>query len=473
MKASNYFSTFIFILAFFIFSQISQAQDWNPLRNGNLDLSVEQREQLAEIDLNHQEQTRKIYESDVNKEKVNSDKLEVLKTQRDEARKKILTPEQLEQFEGWVIEKETERRGQGITRLKKQMERNHPELNLTPKQYIQFYEKEKELRKVAGYWKNKKENRKKILKEILDEQQFALYLQVEKERKEAQEKDILNEVKKGYAVAEELLPMLEDFALPKYKVLRNKLEAKISKEDKATLVELRMLRVQSFEREFQKFLNEKDSETKDIESAELLRYIDFTTDLIESNSALISNIWDFSYEDEINGKKAAKVAKALSKKYESDIDALNQELLFVTKETIKKGAVIASQEYPIPPVATWIDEVTIPREAKILFLLLDPTIDFSIDLPDFEKGEGDHFANVFPNPAQKNQVLEFFTQQDGNVKIEILDAAGKVVKVVAERNLNQGKQKFEVNIQDLNSQVYFYRITGKDGVSMLKFVKKR
>ena len=473
MKALNYFSIIIFILALFISPQKSQAQAWNPLRNGNLDLSKDQREQLRAIDENYQKQTREIYESIVSPEdKASLNKLEELKAQREEARKKVLTPQQLEQFQGWVVEQEMDVRGRRIEQMTERMEQNYPGLNMTSEQYLQFYEKEKEAKKEKGYWKKRKEIQKDILKEILDEQQFKRYVRIEKESKIRKEEELLVEVQKGYAVAEEIFPMIEDFALPKYKVLRNKLESKISKEDKATLAELRRLRTENFAAGFQNFQDEKEEEVKDIENSELVRYIDFTTELVEGNMELLSNIWEVDYQDEIDGELAREVLETLLKKYDSDINALNEELLFVTKEMLKKGAVIVSNEYPIPPVVTWINEVTFPREAKVMFLLLDPTIDFSIDLPDFEKGEGEHFANVFPNPAQKNQVLEFFTQQDGKVKIEILDAAGRVVKMVADKNLIQGKQKIEVNLQDLNAQVYFYRITGKNGTTMLKFVKE-
>ena len=112
---------------------------------------------------------------------------------------------------------------------------------------------------------------------------------------------------------------------------------------------------------------------------------------------------------------------------------------------------IASAEYPIPPVALWINEIELDKEMKKLFLLLDPASDFSIDLPNFEAGEGQHVASTFLNPANKNQTLEFHTQQDGKVTIEIIDKSEKVVKIIPSKNKMKGNQKLEVNLQNLNS----------------------
>ena len=141
----------------------------------------------------------------------------------------------------------------------------------------------------------------------------------------------------------------------------------------------------------------------------------------------------------------------LANKYQNEINTLEGELLYAIKETAKKGTVIASAEYPIPPVALWINEIELDKEMKKLFLLLDPASDFSIDLPNFEAGEGQHVASTFLNPANKNQTLEFHTQQDGKVTIEIIDKSEKVVKIIPSKNRMKGNQKLEVNLQNLNS----------------------
>jgi hypothetical protein len=174
--------------------------------------------------------------------------------------------------------------------------------------------------------------------------------------------------------------------------------------------------------------------------------------LVIDHTSLISNVWGFSF---FATDKNSKRLNDLANKYQNEINALEEDLLYVIKETAKKGAVIASAEYPVPPVALWINEIELDKEMKRLFLLLDPVSGFSIDLPNFETGEGQHVASTFPNPASKNQTLEFYTQQDEKVTIEIIDKSEKVVKIIPSKNKMKGNQKLEVNLQNLNSQIHF------------------
>jgi len=170
--------------------------------------------------------------------------------------------------------------------------------------------------------------------------------------------------------------------------------------------------------------------------------------LVIDHTSLISNVWGFSF---LAPDENSKRLNDLANKYQNEINTLEGELLYAIKETAKKGTVIASAEYPIPPVALWINEIELDKEMKKLFLLLDPASDFSIDLPNFEAGEGQHVASTFLNPANKNQTLEFHTQQDGKVTIEIIDKSEKVVKIIPSKNRMKGNQKLEVNLQNLNS----------------------
>ncbi|MFT6322262.1 MAG: hypothetical protein ACJAT4_003198 [Granulosicoccus sp.] len=176
--------------------------------------------------------------------------------------------------------------------------------------------------------------------------------------------------------------------------------------------------------------------------------------LVIDHTSLISNVWGFSF---LAPDENSKRLNDLANKYQNEINTLEGELLYAIKETAKKGAVmvIASAEYPVPPVALWINEIELDKEMKRLFLLLDPVSDFSIYLPNFEKGEGQHVASTFPNPASKNQTLEFYTQQDEKVTIEIIDKSEKVVKIIPSKNKMKGNQKLEVNLQNLNSQIHF------------------
>ena len=474
MKTSRYFRSLLSAFILILFSQAVFAQSWNnynPLHINELELSTEQKSQLREIDKNHSAKIQEIYstpyEGEAHKEhsKNIKEQVKLLQIEKEDAQKVVLTADQIAQFDGYILEKKADQIGNNLVRQKNRFESDYLGVFLTPQQNRSIYDKTNLIDNNIE-WNLRKEKIREIYEEVLTEEQYAIVVQIDKEKKEAREEKTLNDIKKGLAVAEGLMPLAEEFTLPKMLILRNKLEAKISTEDKRALEDLRALRKISFEETLSEGLEEIETELENVDNPELLRYLGFTKDLVLDNADLISNAWAFSFfaTDE-NSKRLNKLAD----KYQNEIDALEEELLFVIKETAKKGAVIASSEYPVPPVALWIDEIKLDKEIKRLFLLLDPAGDFSFDIESFEVGEGQHVAAVFPNPANRNQTLEFNTQQDGKVTIEIIDESGKVVKVVSSENRMKGNQKMEVNIQDLNSQIYFYRISSDEGMTLIKF----
>lgn len=475
MKTSRYFSALFLTLILLVFTQTIIAQSWdnfNPLHVSELELSTEQNTQLREIEKNHSAKVQDLYstpfEGEDRKEynKKIQEQIKLLKIEKENAQKEILTSSQISQFEGYMMEKKADQKGNALAHQKDRIENQYLGVFLTNDQNVAIYDKIQLLNKEKVEWKKKKERTKEIYKEVLTEKQYALIAQIDQEKKEAREERSLQEIKKGLSVAEDMMPLAEEFTLPKLLVLRNKLDAKISDEDKRELEDLRIHRKNSFDEILTEGLNEIEEELENVDNPELLRYLGYTKDLVVDHADLISNVWAFSF---FANDDYSKQLNKLADKYKNEIDALEEELIFVIKETAKKGAVIASSEYPVPPVALWINEIALDDEMKRLFLLLDPTTDFSIDLPNFETGEGQHVASTFPNPAKENQTLEFYTQQDGRVTIEIIDESGKVVKVVSSENRMKGSQKLEVNVQDLNSQIYFYRISSDEGMTLVKF----
>ena len=474
MKTSRYFRFLFSAFILILFSQAVFAQSWNnyhPLHLNELELTAEQKKQLKEIDKSHAVKIQEIYstpnQGEDNKEhsKNIKEQIKLLQIEKENAQKVVLTAEQINQFDGYILEKKAEQIGNNLTRQKNRFESDYLGVFLTHEQNLAIYNKTNLIDNNIK-WDLRKNKIKAIYKEVLTEGQLAIVLQVDQEKKEAREEKTLNEIKKGLTVAEGIMPLAKDFTLPKMITLRKKLDAKISNEDKRTLEELRAFRKISFDEVLSEGLEEIEIELRNVDSPELLRYLEFTKDLVLDNEELISNVWAFSF---FATDENSKLLNTLADKYQNEIDALENELLYVIKETAKKGAIIASSEYPVPPVALWIDEIKLDNEIKRLFLLLDPTDDFSFDVQSFDVGEGQHIASVFPNPASRNQTLQFNTQQEGKVTIEIINNSGKVVKVISSENRMKGNQKMEVNIQELNSQIYFYRISSDEGVTLIKF----
>jgi hypothetical protein len=63
-------------------------------------------------------------------------------------------------------------------------------------------------------------------------------------------------------------------------------------------------------------------------------------------------------------------------------------------------------------------------------------------------------VNIFPNPAAGNSLLEFTLNKEELVNVRILDAAGKVVKVIAEEKLHKGNHRLSIDISNCPTGFY-------------------
>ncbi|HRG00966.1 MAG TPA: T9SS type A sorting domain-containing protein [Bacteroidia bacterium] len=76
--------------------------------------------------------------------------------------------------------------------------------------------------------------------------------------------------------------------------------------------------------------------------------------------------------------------------------------------------------------------------------------------------------SLFPNPAKS--LITISSTISGTVKVnyEIVDVLGKVVM----QNDNENSEKFSININDLNSGIYFLRLQVNNSIVVKKFVKE-
>ena len=65
----------------------------------------------------------------------------------------------------------------------------------------------------------------------------------------------------------------------------------------------------------------------------------------------------------------------------------------------------------------------------------------------------------FPNPSAEKVQIEFELQKNTEIKIELLDMKGSLVKEVCHQLFNSGKQKLLLNISDYSKGVYNCVIT--------------
>jgi len=82
-------------------------------------------------------------------------------------------------------------------------------------------------------------------------------------------------------------------------------------------------------------------------------------------------------------------------------------------------------------------------------------------------------ASIYPNPATDYLNVIFENITDGNVTIEIVNSLGQTLSTPVNKHFNKGVFIFDIlNLNDLNSGVYFLKMTTASGVSTVNFVVK-
>lgn len=76
---------------------------------------------------------------------------------------------------------------------------------------------------------------------------------------------------------------------------------------------------------------------------------------------------------------------------------------------------------------------------------------------------------MFPNPASSTLNINFDSKEARNMDIQILDMNGRAVKNVLNGQVNPGMQSVSVNLNDLNSGLYFARVISNGSVATTKF----
>jgi len=76
----------------------------------------------------------------------------------------------------------------------------------------------------------------------------------------------------------------------------------------------------------------------------------------------------------------------------------------------------------------------------------------------------------YPNPFNPETIISFNLPKRSEIRLSLIDTLGKVVKEVAKGKYNTGEHKITLNISDLASGVYFYKLEAGDFVSVKKLV---
>jgi len=90
-----------------------------------------------------------------------------------------------------------------------------------------------------------------------------------------------------------------------------------------------------------------------------------------------------------------------------------------------------------------------------------------IETEDVTNGRTIELAQNYPNPFNPTTTINFNLQTASNVKLSVFNANGQIVADLINSRMNSGAHTANFNAANLNSGVYFYKLT-VDGQSAVK-----
>lgn len=103
-----------------------------------------------------------------------------------------------------------------------------------------------------------------------------------------------------------------------------------------------------------------------------------------------------------------------------------------------------------------------------VFLLMDPNAP-----AEASAGPGIGSTRFYPNPASATTQLEYDVKKAGPVSIDLLDKDGnKLRTLLSETPQEQGGHSQQLDLSDLPTGTYFYRIITRNGVQTKRFAKE-
>lgn len=81
----------------------------------------------------------------------------------------------------------------------------------------------------------------------------------------------------------------------------------------------------------------------------------------------------------------------------------------------------------------------------------------------------DHSLKISPNPTRESTIISCTLDQPSKVKIELLNADGKLIQTIYSGNLTGGENKMNVNVSNYHSGIYYIKLSTGDKMKSAKF----
>lgn len=79
-------------------------------------------------------------------------------------------------------------------------------------------------------------------------------------------------------------------------------------------------------------------------------------------------------------------------------------------------------------------------------------------------------VNIFPNPATSMTTIAFSLDKPSNVKAELFNIDGHMIKNILDGKLSQGENKISLDLSKLSSGIYFVKLSIADKNKIIKLV---
>ncbi len=105
------------------------------------------------------------------------------------------------------------------------------------------------------------------------------------------------------------------------------------------------------------------------------------------------------------------------------------------------------------------------------FILLDPNGNMADFLEENTANKGNRqLKNVYPNPSNDSNIIEFQVAEAGNISIDLYDRDGQFVKTILNEYKEAGAYTVTVNLENLSRSTYYYVLKDGKGKEVKRFL---
>lgn len=296
--------------------------------------------------------------------------------------------------------------------------------------------------------------------DILTAEQQAKMKSLKEGQKAKKEKRAAQFNQQRKATRTEISSYREENVIPVLMEQRAKLESKISAEDKTLIAELRAQHAQRPKRLKKPSIEEQKAAKAEFEAKKEVRQ---------------------AHKEQI---------KALLKTYETDIDALYEEIQPQVEEWKEEMKEIATENRPEGhQKRKQNNDLSEGKKkgkdgqkgrmgkrgerrgpallSKAAFLLLDPNAPATTTT---NTQQAVTEIKVFPNPTFNQNTLSYTVKEAGNLRIELHNESGRLIEVLFEGTKDAGEYQLDVDMSKLRNGVYYYTVMDQRGKQSHKVI---